>query len=125
MINLAMHRKVSLTFLLLLCCIACFSQPANRWVDSIFQTLSTEEKIGQLLFMRMSPANADERERILDNIESYHIGGIIITQGGPVSHSRFANEAQKKSRIPLLLGIAAVRGAGFTMDSILQLPPPL
>jgi beta-N-acetylhexosaminidase len=125
MLNLAMHRKVSLTVFHILCCITCFSQPSDRWVDSVFQTMTVEEKIGQLLFMRMSPAFPADRQRILDQIGSYHIGGVIITQGGPVSHSRFANEAQKKTRVPLLFGLEAVRGPGFTMDSIRQLPPPL
>jgi beta-N-acetylhexosaminidase len=125
MVNQAMRRKVSLTFLLVLCAVACFSQSRQRWVDSTFQTLSVEDKIGQVLFLRMSAANPDDRTQMLENIVSFHIGGLIITQGGPLSHSRFANEAQKRSPVPLLFGVEAVRGPGFTMDSIRALTEPL
>src|SRR5690349_1360813 len=107
MVNRVMRRKVSLTFFLVLCTIACFSQSREKWVDSTFQTLSVEDKIGQLFFLRMSAADPDERTQVLHDIASYHIGGVIITQGGPLSHSRFANEAQKRSPVPLLFGIEA------------------
>src|SRR5689334_14366231 len=125
MVNRAMHRKVSLTFFLVLSTAACFCQSKDHWVDSTFQTLSVEEKIGQLLFLRMTTENPSDRQRILDNIESYHIGGVIVTQGGPVSHSQFLNAAQERSAVPLLFGIEAVQGPGFIMDSIRPMIPPM
>lgn len=120
-----MVRKVSQTIFILLCAFSCFCQSRERWVDSVFQTLSTEAKIGQLLIMRASPANPADVKRITDNVESYHIGGVIIMRTGPVSHGRFVNAIQNKSSVPLLLGIEGVRGPGFSMDSITPLPPPL
>jgi beta-N-acetylhexosaminidase len=120
-----MGRKVSLTIFVLLFTFSCFSQTRAKWVDSVFRSLSMEAKIGQLLILRASPANPSDVKRISDNIGSYHIGGVIIMHTGPVSHGRFVNMVQNKSAVPLLLGIEAVRGPGFSMDSITPLPPPL
>jgi beta-N-acetylhexosaminidase len=125
MLNLSIVRKVSLTIFVVVTTFSCFSQTRERWVDSVFQSLSTEAKIGQILIMRASPSNSDDVNRILDNIKSYHIGGVIIMRTGPLSHGRFVNTVQSKSPVPLLLGIEGVRGPGFSMDSITQIPPPL
>lgn len=120
-----MPIKVSLTFWLFLSAIACFCQVKETWVDSVFQTLNTEEKIGQLLMVRLAANNIEETDELFDKIKSHRIGGAIIMQGGPVSVSKLVNRSQAMSPVPLFFGIQAVRGPGFTLDSVMQIPPPL
>ncbi len=98
----------------------------SRWVDSVFQTLNTEEKIGQLFMISVSSyAQGEKLENLIDLIKSYHPGGILITQGGPLSHATLINKLQSLSRVPMLVGIHAEWGLAQTMDSIISFQKPL
>ncbi len=83
----------------------------KKWVDSIFNSLSTEEKIGQL-FMVAAYSNKDSTHiKSLDKlIEEQKIGGLIFFQGGPVRQAQLTNRFQKKSKVPLFIGIDAEWG---------------
>ena len=62
--------------------------PENQWVDSTLQSLSIEQKIGQL-FMVATFSNRDESHyKYIDKlINDYQIGGLIFFQGGPVGQA--------------------------------------
>lgn len=126
-----MAKKVSLKSALIFTVAVLLSQSVfaqnerERWIDSVFQTLNTEEKIGQLIMVRIPSNSEEDQENLFDKIRSYRIGGAIITSGGPVSHARFINKAQKTSRVPMLFGIEATQGVGQKIDSVLMFSPPL
>ena len=122
-----MLKKVCLLFLLPL---AFSSLPAqdlkNHWVDSIFQTLTAQQKIGQLFMIPISSyASVDEMDELKKQIKTYHFGGLFITRGGPESHVRMINQLQTVSSIPLLVGASAEWGLGQTMDSTMSFQKPL
>ena len=54
----------------------------ENWVDSVFNTLTIEQKIGQL-FMVAAYSNKDlsHEKEISKLIEEFHIGGLIFYQG--------------------------------------------
>lgn len=58
----------------------------NIWVDSIMNTMSIDEKIGQL-FMIQTYSNLDEKHEnfITEMISKYHVGNLIFMQGTPKS----------------------------------------
>ncbi|HAW52856.1 MAG TPA: hypothetical protein DCX54_11105, partial [Flavobacteriales bacterium] len=58
---------------------------STPWADSVFNTLSQDERIAQL-FMVAAYSNRDEKHEneLKDLIENYGIGGLIYFQGGPV-----------------------------------------
>jgi beta-N-acetylhexosaminidase len=97
----------------------------NIWVDSVLQTLSLPEKIGQL-FMVPVPANlnATQATALAAKVKTFGIGGIYITRGGPVSEARLANHLQKVTKIPLLVGLDAGSGLAQTLDSTTWFPKP-
>ena len=56
----------------------------EKWVDSVYQSMSLDQKIGQLFTpMVFSKKNDDHFDEIKNLIEKYHIGGIIFSLGGP------------------------------------------
>jgi beta-N-acetylhexosaminidase len=122
-----MSKKVLIGLLVFLASSPAFSQsPKSRWVDSVFQTMSTEEKAGQLFMISISPYGTPEKkEEWIEVIKDHHPGGIIITEGGPKSHSNFLNQLQSKTKIPLLVGINAEWGLGQTLDSVMNFQKPL
>jgi beta-N-acetylhexosaminidase len=64
----------------------------NHWIDSVFQTLNTQEKIGQLFMISADAYTTPESlEELSDLVRSYRPGGILITRGGPKSHAQLIN----------------------------------
>ncbi|MBX2941680.1 MAG: serine hydrolase [Cyclobacteriaceae bacterium] len=98
----------------------------NQWIDSVFQTLDAEEKIGQLFILPISSyAKRNEIENFFSDINRYHPGGVTITGGGPVGTAKLINRLQKESAIPLMVMMDAENGPGNVLDSLLQFPKPL
>lgn len=123
-------KKVSLKFGLILTIALLFFQTAfaqnarEAWIDSVFQTLNTEEKIGQLIMVRVPSNSEEDQENLIDKIRSHRIGGAIIMKGGPISHARFLNKIQETARVPMLIGMETTGGVGQVIDSVLMFPSP-
>lgn len=120
-------KKVCLIFSLYLAIPSLSAQELkSRWVDSVIQTLSPQEKIGQLFMIPISSyASPDEIDELKRLIKIYHFGGLYITRGGPESHVRMINELQALSNVPMLVAINAEWGLGQTMDSTQKFQKPL
>lgn len=95
----------------------------NAWVDSVWQTMTDEQKIGQL-FMVAAYSNRDENHyKEIDRLVSqYHIGGLIFFQGGPGRQAVLTNRYQRLAKIPLLIAIDAEWGLGMRLDSTISFP---
>jgi beta-N-acetylhexosaminidase len=95
----------------------------RKWVDSIYNTLTFDERIGQL-FMVSAYSNKDSlHAKSIDKlIQENKVGGLIFFQGGPVRQAKLTNRFQSKSRIPLLIGIDAEWGLGMRLDSTYRYP---
>jgi beta-N-acetylhexosaminidase len=112
--------------LLVLIKFSTFAQTKAKWVDSVFQTLSTQEKIGQLFMLpASSTASKEEKQLLLDQLKKFKPGSILITRGGPVSHAQFLNKLQSQSKVPLLAAINAESGLGLCLDSTMTFSKPL
>ena len=99
------------------------SDSEKKWVDSIYNGLSFEERVGQL-FMVAAYSNKDSTHiKGVDKlITDYKIGGLIFFQGGPVRQARLTNRFQKKSKIPLFIGIDGEWGLSMRLDSTYRYP---
>jgi beta-N-acetylhexosaminidase len=93
------------------------------WVDSVFQSLSFEDRLGQL-FMVAAYSNKDEKhkEEIARLIQEQNIGGLIFFQGGPVRQAHLTNYYQSISSTPLFLAMDAEWGINMRLDSVLTYP---
>lgn len=95
----------------------------SKWVDSVFNTLTEDERIGQL-FMVAAWSNKDKKHEteISDLIKNQKIGGLIFMQGGPVRQANLTNRYQKLSKVPLLIGMDAEWGPVMRIDSCMNFP---
>jgi beta-glucosidase-like glycosyl hydrolase/CubicO group peptidase (beta-lactamase class C family) len=104
---------------------ALFLESPTPWADSVFQTLTIDQKIGQLF---MVAAWSDPNHKSYDNagiktlIEKYNIGGLIFMQGSPVRQANLTNQYQSISKVPLLLSMDAEWGLGMRLDSTISFP---
>src|SRR5690606_9155402 len=83
-----------------------FINSQHRWVDSVFNSLTPQEKIAQLFMVR---AHSNRGEAYIDSvagvIQREQLGGIVLFQGGPVGHAQVINRYQKLSKVPLLIAL--------------------
>ncbi len=96
-----------------------YEKEATTWADSVLQTLTLEEKIGQLLMVTSYPilGNSDE-QLILSQIRKHKVGGVLFLKSSPHELSRLCRNFQKASTIPLFTAIDAENGLSFRMDSV-------
>jgi beta-N-acetylhexosaminidase len=101
---------------------------ADKWVDSVFQTLSNDQKIAQLMVVRLSSIDLSTHQvtfydkEVEEAIRKYNVGGICLFQGGPITQANFINHLQGISQTPLMICIDAENGVGMRMDSVIGLP---
>lgn len=103
------------------------SAAAQRWVDSVFKTLSKKEKIAQLMVVRVSSIGPNRtvtfyEKEVEEAIREYNIGGICLFQGGPVKQAMLVNRFQQMAKTPIMVTIDAENGVGMRMDSVQGLP---
>lgn len=121
-------RKLYVLFLLIVINQLSFSQKKSNlsqevWVDSVYNQLSFDEKVGQL-FMVAAYSNKDEaHNKSIDKlVEENKIGGLIFFQGGPLRQAKLTNRYQAKSKVPMFIGIDAEWGLSMRLDSTYRYP---
>ncbi|MCK5821553.1 MAG: hypothetical protein KAH17_06700, partial [Bacteroidales bacterium] len=105
-----MPRKLFILILLVLPFYGLFAQDSNLsfetsakeiWVDSVYNTLGTKERIAQLI---MVPAWSERDSSHLLELEglviNHSIGGIAFFQGGPIRQINMINRLQAISKVP-------------------------
>jgi CubicO group peptidase (beta-lactamase class C family)/beta-glucosidase-like glycosyl hydrolase len=98
----------------------------EKWIDSVFSTLSANEKLGQLFITRVSShVQADILKAIKKRIASDHLGGVIFTSGSVMRQADITNAIQGEAEIQLLIGQDGSSGLGTLLDSALNFPIPL
>lgn len=95
----------------------------GQWVDSVYNTLSLEEKLGQL-FMVAAYSDGPQKntETIQKLIGKHHIGGLIFMQGTAEAQAKQTNIFQKQSTIPLFIAMDAEWGLGMRLKGVHDLP---
>ena len=92
--------------------------PEAAWVDSVFNSLSPEQRLGQL-FMVAAYSNKDRSH--VDHIErlvrNQNIGGVMFLQGGPRRQVQMTNRLQAAAKVPLLIAMDAEWGLDMRLDS--------
>lgn len=96
---------------------------AKDWVDSVFHSLSKEEKLAQLMVIRAhSNLGPEHVQQVTDLIRNYNVGALCFFQGGPVRQAELTNLYQSIAKTPLLVTIDGEWGLGMRLDSITKFP---
>ena len=125
--------RVLVTFLILFGTLCLAQQPdpllsvnpklQQKWVDSVYHSMSLDQKIGQLFTpMVFSKKDNEHFDDIRSLIQKHHIGGIIFSLGDPVKQTQWLNEFQSISKVPLLISMDAEWGVAMRLDSVIAFP---
>ena len=84
---------------------------ANDWVNTTYNSLSQDEKLGQLFIVALY-TNKDEAHinQIRNIVINDKIGGLILMQDDAEREINLVNEFQSKSKVPLMIGMDAEWG---------------
>jgi beta-glucosidase-like glycosyl hydrolase/CubicO group peptidase (beta-lactamase class C family) len=102
---------------------------ANRWADSVFLSLSDDQRIAQLMVLRLSgidpvkktPVYFDSLAEAL--VKEYNIGAVCLFQGSPYRQATILNRLQALAQTPVMVCIDGEWGLGMRMtDTVMNLP---
>jgi len=95
----------------------------HPWVDSVFNSLSPEEKIGQLIWID-AYSNNDIGQIIWlnDVIKKAGVGGIVFFEGCAGRQAEMLNYFQKISKVPLIIAEDGEWGQGMRFDGVVKFP---
>ncbi|MCC8134453.1 MAG: serine hydrolase [Tannerellaceae bacterium] len=98
-------------------------QEMDHWADSVFDSMSYDERIGQL-FMVVSEPKTDNRtlQRLFRYIDEVKIGGVLFHKGDPVTQAEVTNRIQKESKVPLLIALDGEWGLSMRLDGTTRFP---
>ncbi|MEI9808386.1 MAG: glycoside hydrolase family 3 N-terminal domain-containing protein [Bacteroidota bacterium] len=95
----------------------------QQWVDSVFNSLSEDEKISQLMVIRAhSNLGPDHVAKVINDIKQYNVGALCFFQGGPVRQANLTNYYQSIAKTPLMVTIDGEWGLGMRLDSVAKFP---
>lgn len=95
----------------------------KAWVDSVYNKLSPEERIGQLFMVAAYSGGKDYNEpAITALVNNNQIGGLIFMQGTPAAQAVQNNKYQQLSKVPLLIGMDAEWGLGMRLTGVRDFP---
>lgn len=94
----------------------------EQWVDSVYQSLTLEQRIAQLVFVRANYPDKPYLTSIDTLITRYNIGGVVFFKGDPVSQAVQTNYWNSLSKTPLFVSIDAEWGLGMRLSNTLKYP---
>lgn len=95
----------------------------TKWVDSTYNNLNRQERIGQLFMVATYSGGKNMNDTLISRLIANHqIGGLIFMQGGPGRQADLTNKYQQMAQVPLMIGMDAEWGLGMRLDSIMSFP---
>lgn len=91
-------------------------------VDSLLNSMTLEEKIGQLIMIGSYYADKDQIKECEKAIKKYKPGGLIFFKGNPTQQYELTKQYQQLSATPLFIALDAEWGAAMRLDSIQAFP---
>jgi beta-glucosidase-like glycosyl hydrolase/CubicO group peptidase (beta-lactamase class C family) len=106
------------------------TEASQHWVDSVFNSLTPQQRIAQLMVVRESEMKSGAvyfyTDKVEELIRDYNIGAICLFQGGPYAQAGLINYFQQTAQTPLMVCIDGETGLGMRMlDSVAKFPDQL
>ena len=95
----------------------------HAWADSVFDTLTEDQRIAQLFMVAAYSNKGVTHEAYIDNlILTYNLGGLIFMQGTPEKEIELTNRYQSKAKTPLMIAIDGEWGLPMRLKNTFKFP---
>ena len=115
-------KKIVFSLLLLISINIYAQNDEDRWVDSVYNTLTLEQRVGQLFNLRANDPNKEFNDYIDDYIERYNVGGVTFFRTDAEKLLKQANEWQSKAQTPMMIAIDGEWGIGMRINDGISYP---
>ena len=100
-----------------------FRDPETHWIDSVMATLSLEQRIAQLMVVRVPLDMSDKQARhFSDSVNSFGVGGVCFFAGTADRQASMTRRFQKDAKVPLLVCIDGEWGLGMRLKDMYSFP---
>ena len=94
-----------------------------HWVDSVFDSMSEDERIGQLFMVIADPTTETRNiNKLVNLIHNQKVGGILFQKGYPEGQIKVTNRLQKEARVPLLIALDGEWGLSMRLSNTIRFP---
>lgn len=95
----------------------------NHWVDSVFNQMTLDERIGQLFIVVAAGNNTTANiNRVQNQVKNLHLGGILFSKGNPLDQAELTNAAQNVAKIPLMITLDGEWGLSMRLSNTTVFP---
>ena len=80
------------------------SRACERWVDSVYNSMTERERVAQLIFPKVVPAlSQSSKANIKRLVGDNQVGGLLYTSGSLKQYIEITNYAQSLAKVPVLM----------------------
>ncbi len=95
----------------------------QQWVDSVYNQMSLDERIGQLIIINVTGDNdSANRQKLVGLVRDQHAGGVLFSKGTPENQAELTNLAQENARVPLMITFDGEWGLSMRLDNTTRFP---
>lgn len=94
----------------------------TRWVDSVYNSLTLEQRVGQLIIMRANNPGKPFEKAVGDYIKKYNIGGVCFFKADAGPQLEQTNDWQKIAQTPLMVCIDGEWGVAMRVKEVMSYP---
>lgn len=100
-----------------------FRDPETNWIDSVMETLNLEQRIAQLMVVRV-PLNMDDKQAkaFSEVMNGYGVGGVCFFAGTADRQVAMTRRFQRDASVPLLVTIDGEWGLGMRLKDLFSFP---
>lgn len=100
-----------------------FRNPESDWIDSVMATLTLEQRVAQLMVVRVPLNLTDKQTRAFsEEMNGYGVGGVCFFAGTAERQVPMTRRLQKDARVPLLVCIDGEWGLGMRLKDLYSFP---
>lgn len=116
-------KKLCISIIIMLFSLVATAQSdEDRWVDSVYNSLTEEQRVGQLINVRANLPNKAYFAEIQELIERYNIGGVTFFRTDAAPLLKQVNEWQNMAQTPLMIAIDGEWGLGMRINDGMSYP---
>ena len=98
-------------------------QKERRWIDSVYNNMSDDARIGQLFMLRAHSNKGEAYEQMVaDLVRRIQPGGLCFFQGAIVRQAELTNHYQALSKTPMMIAMDAEFGLGMRLSDGITYP---
>ena len=100
-----------------------FRDPETNWIDSVMATLNLDQRIAQLMMVRV-PLDMDDKQAAAfsEVMNNYGVGGVCFFAGTADRQVSMTRRFQRDASVPLLVAIDGEWGLGMRLKDMYSFP---